>query len=272
MSRLRPGRRTAAILAILLLLAVAGSDLLIAGFWLSHPMLTAIVSALVVVVLSVAVIEVVLSRRAERRWRVLAQTTLMELGEAASTTWRALAEVLDLQGASEMSPDRVRAALVSDATGPKVRREIEAALMNAQLRENRWAVALTASETYAEIFDQQSSCTAGSMGSCGSCARGIDRPIRAGSKQGSAGVLVAGRGGRWRVVRRQPNWDNQHRRQSGRRNLGPRPACPAASVVGSSYGRSRRSHAGSSPVAGCRPLIHIASNPRLVAGHGRAEV
>src|SRR5437899_12433071 len=66
MSRLRPGRRTAAILAILLLLAVAGSDLLIAGFWLSHPMLTAIVSALVVVVLSVAVIEVVLSRQIGR--------------------------------------------------------------------------------------------------------------------------------------------------------------------------------------------------------------
>ena len=88
MSRLRPGRRTAAILAILLLLAVA--DLLIAGFWLSHPMLTAIVSALVVVVLSVAVIEVVLSRRAERRWRVLAQTALMELAEAANTTWSTL--------------------------------------------------------------------------------------------------------------------------------------------------------------------------------------
>src|SRR2546428_9642393 len=92
MSRLRPGRRTAAILAILLLLAVAASDHLIAGFWLSHPMLTAIVSALVVVVLSVAVIEVVLSRRAERRWRVLAQTALMELAEAANTTWRALAQ------------------------------------------------------------------------------------------------------------------------------------------------------------------------------------
>ena len=167
-------------------------------------MLTAMVFALVVVVLSVTVIEVVLSRRAERRWRVLAQTSLMELGEAASTTWRALAEVLDLQGASEMSPDRVRAALVSDATGPKVRCEIEAALMNAQLRENlagrlaerladghqilgRWAVALTASETYAEIFDQQSSCTAGSMGSCGSCARGIDRPIRARSETGPGG-------------------------------------------------------------------------------------
>ena len=171
MSRLRPGRRTAAILAILLLLAVAGSDLLIAGFWLSHPMMTAIVSALVVVVLSVAVIEVVLSRRSERRWRVLAQTALIELAEAANTTWSALADALDLRDASGTAPARVRAALASDAKGPKVRRQVEAALMNTQLREKlaarlaerladghqilgRWAVALTASETYAEIFDQ----------------------------------------------------------------------------------------------------------------------
>jgi hypothetical protein len=170
MSSLRPGRRTFATLAILLLLAVAGSDFLIAGFWVSHPMLTAIVSALAVVVLSVAVIEVVLSRRSERRWRVLAQSALIELAEAANTTWSALADALGLHGASEKSPDMVRAGLASDATGPKVRREIEAALMNTHLREKlaaqlaerladghqilgRWAVALTASETYAEIFD-----------------------------------------------------------------------------------------------------------------------
>src|ERR1700738_4332072 len=102
MSSRRPGRRAAAILAILLLLAVAGSDFLIAGFWVSHPMLTAIVSALAVVVLSVAVIEAVLSRRSERRWRVLAQTALMELAEAANTTWSTLAEVLELRRAPEM--------------------------------------------------------------------------------------------------------------------------------------------------------------------------
>jgi hypothetical protein len=171
MSSLRPGRRTAAILAILLLVAVAGSDFVVAGFWVSHPMVTAIVSALVVVLLSVAVIEVVLNRRGERRWRVLAQSALIELGEAANTTWATLANALGLDDASEMSPDRVRAALTSDATGPKVRQKVEAALMSAQLRENlaghlaerladghqilgRWAVALTASETYAEIFDQ----------------------------------------------------------------------------------------------------------------------
>jgi hypothetical protein len=171
MSSLRPGRRTAAILAILLLVAVAVSDFVVAGFWVSHPMLTAIVSALVVVLLSVAVIEVVLNRRGERRWRILAQSALIELGEAANTTWTTLANALGLQSANEMSPDAVRAALASDTNGPKVRQQIEAALIDAQLRQNlagrlaerladgnqilgRWAVALTASETYAEIFDQ----------------------------------------------------------------------------------------------------------------------
>jgi len=171
MSRLRPGRRTFAILAILLLLVAAGSDFFIAGFWLSHPMIAAIVSALVVVVLSVAVIEVVLSRRSERRWRALAQSALIELAEAANTTWSALGKALGLEGASDMAPEMVQATLASDATGPTVRRDVEAALLNAQLREKlagqlterlvdghqilgRWAVALTASETYAEIFDQ----------------------------------------------------------------------------------------------------------------------
>ncbi|HEV3309590.1 MAG TPA: hypothetical protein VG815_03625 [Chloroflexota bacterium] len=171
MPRLRPGRRTAAVLAILLLVAVAGSDFVIAGFWSSHPMITAIVSALAVVVLSVTVIEVVLSRRSEQRWRILAQSALIELGESANATWTMLVDVLGLEGANEMSPDKVRVALSSDATGPKVRQKIEAALMNPQLRQNlaghlserlatghqilgRWAVALTASETYAGIFDQ----------------------------------------------------------------------------------------------------------------------
>src|SRR5260370_2804699 len=171
MSSLRPVCVPAWIRALLLLLAVAGSDLFVAEFWVSHPLLAAIVSALVVVVLSVAVIEVVLSRRSERRWRILAQTALIELAEAANTTWSHLAEVLDLQGASEMSPDRVRAALASDAKGPKVQPEIEAALMNTQLREKlagrlaerladghqilgRWGVAPTPSQTYAETFDQ----------------------------------------------------------------------------------------------------------------------
>ena len=171
MGRFRPGRRAAAVVAIVLLLIVGGSDFAIAGFWINHPMLTAIVSALAVVVLSVTVIEVVLNRRSERRWRLLAQSALIELGEAAYKTWSTLAEGVGLKGASEMTPLRVRDALASASTGPKVRRQVVEALADRSRREQlahemaerntdghqilaRWAVVLTSSETYAEIFDQ----------------------------------------------------------------------------------------------------------------------
>jgi hypothetical protein len=204
MSRVRPGRRTGAVLAIALVLAVAGSDFFIADFWVSHPMLTAIISALVVVVLSVAVIEAVLSRRSERRWRVLAQSALLELAEAANSTWSALAQALELQDASELSPDRVQAALASDATGPKVRRQVEAALVNAPLRDElgaklaerladgheilgRWAVALTASETYAEIFDQHVELYGRVAGLLQFLREGISKAIRAGAEAGPGG-------------------------------------------------------------------------------------
>lgn len=171
MARLRPGRRAAAVSAIVLLVAFAGSDFIIAQFWVSHPMLTAIVSALAVVVLSVAVIEVVLNRRSERRWRLLTQSALIELGEAAYRAWSTLADGVALKGASEMTPIRVREALASETTGPKVRRQVVEALAGRSRRERlaselddintegheilvRWAVVLTSSDTYAEIFDQ----------------------------------------------------------------------------------------------------------------------
>lgn len=232
MSSLRPGRRTSAILAILLLLAVAGSDFLIAGFWVSHPMLTAIVSALVVVLLSVAVIEVVLSRRAEGRWRILAQSALIELGEAANTTWTTLADALGIQGATAMSPDTVRATLASEATGPKVRQQIEAALMSPQLRENlarhlaerladghqilgRWAVALTASETYAEIFDQHVELYG--------CVNGLQLFLGDGYPQTDPRGAEAGAGGSTR--RRAAKWRTSG---SSTTSLGPSTSVPAS--------------------------------------------
>src|SRR5258706_6305250 len=69
MSTLRPGRRTFAILAIVLLVVVAGSDFFIAGFWLGHPMITAIASALVVVAQDPAARVVGSSYRQARRGR-----------------------------------------------------------------------------------------------------------------------------------------------------------------------------------------------------------
>jgi hypothetical protein len=171
MPNLKPGWRTSSVLAILLLVAVAASDIVIGEFWLSHPMLTAIVSSLAVIALSVAVIDVVLSRRSERRWRLLAQRALIDLGEAAYATWSTLTKGLGLRQMSGMSPQQVCVALSSEATGPAVREHVEEALLDRSIQEKlsdqiarrladgdqilgRWAVALTESETYAEIFDQ----------------------------------------------------------------------------------------------------------------------
>ncbi len=160
MPNLKPGWRTASVLAILLLLAVAASDVVIGGFWLSHPMLTAIVSSLAVIALSVAVIDVVLSHRSERRWRLLAQRALIDLGEAAYATWSTLTKELGLSPMCGMSPQQVCVALTSQETGAAVREHVEKALLDRSIQEKlsshissrlaygeqilgRWAVALT---------------------------------------------------------------------------------------------------------------------------------
>jgi hypothetical protein len=158
-------------LVILVVLGVAGSDVLFASFWLGHPMLTAVVSALVVVVLSVTVIDAVLHRRSERRWRILAQAALIDLAEGANATWTHLAAGLGIDGGLDVLPTMVMESLVSNATGPAVRAGIERALASHAQRQafehevsdlaaagreivGRWAIVMTSSETYAEVFDQ----------------------------------------------------------------------------------------------------------------------
>src|SRR2546427_10197580 len=133
--------------------------------------------------------------------------------------------------------------------------------MNAQLRENlagrlaerladghhilgRWAVALTASETYTEIFDQHVELYGRVDGLLRFLRERYPQTDPLGFRNGARREYSSpGGGGRCRVVRRQPHWDQEHRRQAGSSNLGAPPACAAASGAGSSYGRSRRRHA-----------------------------
>ena len=93
---MRPERLVLALVALGALVLAGTSDFVIGGFWSGHPMLTAILSALVVVLLSAAVIDVILRRRDENRWRVLAQSALIQLAESAHTSWSNLAEDLGL--------------------------------------------------------------------------------------------------------------------------------------------------------------------------------
>lgn len=57
-----------ALSAIAALLVLIGSDFYARRFWLDHPVTTAILASLTVVLVSVTVIDVVLTRRSERRW------------------------------------------------------------------------------------------------------------------------------------------------------------------------------------------------------------
>ena len=108
---MRLWRGSLALAAIVLVAAAAASDFVIGSTWVAHPMVTAVVSALVVILLSVAVIEAVLSRRAEQLWSLLAQRAFIDLAEAAHATRRALAESLGAAERADAPPDQARADL-----------------------------------------------------------------------------------------------------------------------------------------------------------------
>jgi hypothetical protein len=100
--------RIVAGLAMLVLVAAIVSDRLANGFWTRHVLLTSLVSSLVVVGLSVAVVNEALERRQLRRWSVLAQYVLFELVRTARLTWTALMEALGLMYAGEETKATLR--------------------------------------------------------------------------------------------------------------------------------------------------------------------
>jgi hypothetical protein len=171
----RPGgRHTAALVAVAVVLALTSSDFYARQFWLKHPATTAILASLVAVLVSVTVIDVVLNRRYERRWRLLAQYALLELAETARTAWGALASVLgdgerangelaDSSGITRMlaSPERapalrrfVVAALADPHTRDNLRSSLEHTLETSRGLIGRWGVVLTGSSSYSELFDR----------------------------------------------------------------------------------------------------------------------
>jgi hypothetical protein len=153
---------------------LVSSDFYERQFWISHPLTTAILGALAVVLVSVTVIEVVLNRRAERRWRLLAQYALLELAEAAHGAWGVLLVVIDEENTGSddtAESSRVIEVLDSPARAPILRRKIDAILTDPlrrdELRESlaqtlgtsrelidRWGAVLTGSTSFSELFDR----------------------------------------------------------------------------------------------------------------------
>ena len=84
----------AALGAVALIAVLVSSDFYANKFWLGHPVTAAVLASFTVVLVSATVIEVVLNRRSERRWRLLAQYALLELAEAAHGAWGVLLVVI----------------------------------------------------------------------------------------------------------------------------------------------------------------------------------
>jgi hypothetical protein len=163
-----------AVLAVALLIVLISSDFYARQFWLDHPATTAVLAALGVVLVSVSVIEVILNRRSERRWRLLAQYALLELAEAAQGAWVVLLGIVDTEsdGSDQAAdPSQVMRVLDSPDRAPAFKRKIEAILTDPHKRDDlreslehtldvsrelisRWAAVLTGSSSFSELFDR----------------------------------------------------------------------------------------------------------------------
>jgi hypothetical protein len=164
-------RRTAALGATALLLAACASDFVVGSFWARHAMFTAIVSTILVALVSVTVVEVVLEERSERRWRLLAQYALFELADNANVTWLTILEKLNIAGAADFEAEQVHAVLdspdavdgirsfLADSLADRARRDamlgvVDALMIRYQELISRWNVVMTGSRTYVELFDR----------------------------------------------------------------------------------------------------------------------
>jgi hypothetical protein len=157
--------------AILILIAAVISDRVANGFWTRNAFLANLVSSLVVVALSVAVVNEVLERRRRRRWSVLAQYVLLELVRTARVTWTALLELLGLMYAGEETPatlsagsrtlldtPRIVAAMRELLADPDRRQQLHGLIERLMDRSDevlgRWAGVMLNSAAYAETIDR----------------------------------------------------------------------------------------------------------------------
>jgi hypothetical protein len=164
----------AALGAVALIAVLVSSDFYASQFWLGHPVTAAILASLTALLVSVTVIDVVLNRRSERRWQLLAQYALLELAEAARSAWGVLLGLIDegnSGGGDTSDPSQVIEVLDSPARAPALKRKIDTILTDPlrrdELRESleqtlatsrglisRWGAVLTGSTSFSELFDR----------------------------------------------------------------------------------------------------------------------
>lgn len=95
------------------LLALAGGvvlDVITTNFWARNALLAGLLSSLIVVMLSAAVLNEAVERRKRRRWSVLAQYVMLQLVRQARLVWTGVMELAGLMPADATDVASIDAA------------------------------------------------------------------------------------------------------------------------------------------------------------------
>ena len=163
--------RLIALFALAALVAGVISDFTDNAFWGRHSLLAGLVSSILVVLLSAAVINEILELRRRQRWSTLAQYVMFELVRNARMIWLGVLEVSGLLPSETPQEDFIErsASVVRDT--PRLTDAVCAALDSAESHERlhqeiafyadhadevlgRWAGIMLNVELYAEMIDR----------------------------------------------------------------------------------------------------------------------
>ena len=107
--------RIAAALSLVALLCLTISDFVLTGFWDKNAMATSVLADILVLIVGVAVVNEFLAARSRRRWRLVADYSLVELASECRRVWVRLAETIDLGRRTDLSREDFRALLMGAA-------------------------------------------------------------------------------------------------------------------------------------------------------------
>ena len=163
--------RALAVVALLVLVAGVVLDVVTRNFWARNALLAGLLSSLIVVMLSAAVLNEAVERRKRRRWSVLAQYVMLELVRQARFVWTGVMELTGLMPGDATDAasideaaqavhdtprvkDAVRAAVADDAKRRRLHESISAFVVHGDEVLGRWAGVMLNADAYAEIVDR----------------------------------------------------------------------------------------------------------------------
>ena len=157
--------------ALLVLVAGVFLDVVTRNFWARNALLAGLLSSLIVVMLSAAVLNEAVERRKRRRWSVLAQYVMLELVRQARLVWTGVMELPGLMPGDATDAasidaaaqavhdtprvkDAVHAAFADDAKRRRMHESINAFIVHGDEVLGRWAGVMLNADAYAEIIDR----------------------------------------------------------------------------------------------------------------------